>query len=345
MGISPHQFVAEIKQQARGLGFDLAGIAPAEPSRYREYLRQWLDDGQAGTMRYLHNRFEERTDPRVYLSGAASVICVAMNYHVPLQAVPPNERANHAKIARYALGDDYHEIIKGRLHELADWIRQREPSAITRACVDTAPVMEKDLTARAGVGWLGKNCCTINPAIGSWLLLGEIITTLNLPADEPAIDRCGTCRRCIDACPTGAITAPYKIDARRCISYLTIEHRDEIPAEFHRALGDWVYGCDICQDVCPWNGKAPAATDPAIQPRFPTGTIDLRELLAWRDEDYRQRLRGSAMKRVKLPMLQRNARVAASNLSDCNGLLHRRSAEDAENIATDKADEHGSLHS
>jgi epoxyqueuosine reductase len=176
--------------------------------------------------------------------------------------------------------------------------------------------MEKELAARAGVGWFGKNSCVINTGIGSWLLLGEIVTTLPLPADEPAVDRCGTCRRCIDACPTGAITAPYQLDARRCISYLTIEHRERIPDEFHAALGPWLYGCDVCQDVCPWNARAPVADDPALQPRFPTGTIDLRELLSWRDEDYRARLRNSAMKRVKLPVLQRNARVVADNLKD-----------------------------
>jgi len=310
-----HTFAGEIKRRARDIGFDLVGIASAEPSQYRDYFRQWLDDGRAGTMQYLGKRFDERSDPRNYLSEAASVICVAMNYHVPLEPVADSERQHHAKIARYALGDDYHELIKSRLHSLADWIRERAPLAQTRACVDTAPVMEKELAARAGVGWFGKNSCIINESIGSWVLLGEIVTTLKLPADAPAIDRCGTCRRCIDACPTGAITAPYQFDARRCISYLTIEHREAIPNEFHAAMGPWLYGCDICQDVCPWNGRAPAATDPALQPRFPTGTIDLRELFNWRDEDYRERLRHSAMKRVKLPVLQRNARIVSENLN------------------------------
>ncbi len=310
----PHQLAGEIRSRARSLGFDLVGIAPAEPSRYREYLRQWLDDGQAGTMQWMTKRFEERTDPSVYVPEARSVICVAMNYHVPLEKVPETEREHHAKVARYALGDDYHDIIKKRLHHLSDWMRGVTPGAITRACVDTAPVMEKELSMRAGVGWVGKNTCLINPRIGSWLLLGEVVTTLDLPVDEPAVDRCGTCRRCIDACPTGAITAPYQLDARRCISYLTIERREPIPDEFHEGIGEWLYGCDICQEVCPWNGKAPAASDPLLRPRFPTGTVDLREVLNWRDEDYRARLRGSAMKRVKLPVLQRNAKIVASNL-------------------------------
>ena len=306
-----HQLAAEIKQQARLLGFDLAGIAPADPSAYREYLRDWLEAGQAGSMHWLTKRFDERTDVEVYLPGAASVICVALNYHVPLEPVPETERGHRGRIARYALGDDYHELIKARLHALADWIRTRRPDAESRAAVDTAPVMEKELAARAGIGWMGKNTCVINPHAGSWLLLGEIITTLSLPPDNPAIDRCGTCTRCIDACPTQAITAPYQLDARRCISYLTIEHRDEIDPSLIPLIDDWLYGCDICQDVCPWNTKAPAAIDPALRPRFASGSLDVHEVLEWDEPTYRERLRKSAMKRVKLPVLQRNARVVA----------------------------------
>lgn len=308
MGHNPHQLAGQIKAQAvRGLGFDLAGIAPADPSRYRDYLRQWLDNGRAGTMQYLARRFEERAGPAKYLPGARSVICVAMNYHAPLQAAPDDR----GRIARYALGDDYHEVMKPRLHALADWIRSQAPEAQTRAAVDTAPVTEKELAARAGVGWMGKNTCIIHPQMGSWLVLGELLTTLDLPADQPAIDRCGTCRRCIDACPTGAIAAPYQLDARRCISYLTIELRDEIPAELRDKLGNWLYGCDICQEVCPWNGKAPFGNHREFAPRFPTGGIDLREVAGWAEEDYRARLRHSAMRRVKLPVLQRNARLCS----------------------------------
>ncbi len=304
-----HQLAALVKQRARQLGFDLVGIAPADPSRYREYLREWLDDGQQGTMGYLARRFDERTNLATYLPEAKSVICVAMNYHVTLAELPENQRADHGKVARYALGEDYHELIKKRLHELADWVREQAPQSITRACVDTAPVMEKELSARAGVGWQGKNTCIINEGVGSWLLLGEIVTTLDLPTDEPAIDRCGTCTRCIEACPTQAITDAYQLDARKCISYLTIEHREEIPEDLASQLGDWVYGCDICQDVCPWNKRAPEATDLALQPRFKTGTINLRDVLQWGPTEYQTTLRGSAMKRVKLPVLQRNARL------------------------------------
>ncbi|HTW94149.1 MAG TPA: tRNA epoxyqueuosine(34) reductase QueG [Tepidisphaeraceae bacterium] len=297
----------ETKRRAGELGFDLAGIAPAEPSRYRHYFQQWLADGQAGEMGYLANRFAERTDPDVYLPGAKSVICVALNYHVEV-----DRPYGYGKIAQYALGDDYHEVIKPRLFQLADWLRQTFPGAQTKCAVDTAPVMEKDLAARAGIGWIGKNTCVINEKIGSWLFLGEVITTIPFPPDEPAIDRCGTCTRCIDACPTHAITAPYQLDARRCISYLTIEHRNQISADLQPAIGDWIYGCDICQDVCPWNRRAPETTEPRFQPRF-EGGLDLRELLGWRPTDFNQHLRGSAMKRVKLPILQRNAKLAAGN--------------------------------
>ena len=292
---------AQIKRRARELGFDLVGIAPATPSGYRHHFRQWLDSRQAGEMKYLAQRFDERTDPAAYLPGAASVIAVGLNYFVPLQPPP----AGHGRIARYALGDDYHQIIKGRLHQLADWIRQIAPEAKTRCAVDTAPVMEKELAARAGIGWIGKNTCVINHQIGSWILLGEVLTTLALPADEPAADRCGSCRRCIDACPTQAITEPYQLDARRCISYLTIEHRGQIDRELSAKCGDWMYGCDICQEVCPWNRDPPAAADPALRPRWPSGTLDPQDVLAWTDEDYRRQLKGSAMKRVKLPMLKR----------------------------------------
>lgn len=306
---------AQVKARAVALGFDLVGIASAEQSQYRDYFRKWLDEGQAGEMAYLSGRFEERADPVRYLPGAASVVCVAMNYYVPLKEVRQSERARYGRIARYALGDDYHEVMKVRLQALADWIRDAIPGSQTRACVDTAPVMEKELAARAGVGWLGKNGCVINARIGSWLLLGEVITTAALPPDEPAIDHCGACTRCLDACPTGAIAEPYRIDARRCISYLTIEHRSEIAPELEPRIGDWLYGCDVCQEVCPHNRSAPPATDPRLQPRFASGTVDLDEVINWSDDDYRRTLRGSAMKRVKLPVLRRNAQTVARNLN------------------------------
>ena len=196
-----------------------------------------------------------------------------MNYHFPLEPVGEEDRAYQGRIARYALGDDYHEIIKDRLHVLADWLRQIAPDAQTRAAVDTAPVLERELAGLAGIGWVGKNTCVIHPRVGSWLLLGQIITTLSLSADEPMPDHCGTCTRCIDACPTDAITQPYQLDASRCISYLTIEHRGEIPTEFHGPIGDWLYGCDICQDVCPHNSRAGGHRAAALRRDFPAARL------------------------------------------------------------------------
>jgi epoxyqueuosine reductase len=299
-----HELAAATKAKAKSLGFDRAGIASATPSDYHDYFRQWLDDGRAGTMKYLSARFDERTDPATYLPGAKTVICVAMNYFVPLSSQPTIGR-----IARYALGDDYHEIIKPRLHQLADWLRAQFPQAQFRCAVDTAPVMEKELAARAGIGWMGKNTCIISEEIGSWLFLGEVITTLELPPDPPATDRCGTCTRCLDACPTQAITSPYQLDATKCISYLTIEHTGDIPAEMQPKLSGWLYGCDICQDVCPFNRRAATSLEPRLVPRFPTGSLDPNEIQNWTPENYRATLRGSAMKRVKLPVLQRNAQL------------------------------------
>lgn len=304
-----HELAVQLKQQAQRLGFDLVGITSAEPSRYRDYLQSWLSAGNAGKMDWLTRRFDERVDPATYFPGVKSIICVAVNYHAKLAEAPADPSV---RIARYALGDDYHTVLKDRLHELADWLRKQQPEIQTRCAVDTAPLMEKELAARAGIGWLGKNTCIIHPRVGSWLLLGEILTTAELPPDVPAVDRCGTCRRCIDACPTQAITSPYQLDARRCISYLTIELRDDIPPEFRQGLNEWAFGCDICQEVCPWNYDPPSTTDVAFQPRFPSGRVELQEVLNWDQPTFAKQFRNSAVRRVKLPILQRNAALAAT---------------------------------
>ena len=305
----PYDLVRRIRRRAWSLGFDLVGIASAEPSRHSDYFRRWLDAGRGGEMAYLGDRFDERADPAVYFPGVRSVVCVGLNYHAPLE--PAGDDAG--RVARYALGDDYHAHVKPRLYDLADWLREAVPGGRAGCGVGSVAVLEKELAARAGIGWVGKNTCVIHPDVGSYLLLGEVMTTVDLPADEPAADRCGTCTRCIDACPTAAITAPYQLDASRCVSYLTIEHRGEIAADLRRGMGDWVYGCDVCQDVCPWNRRPPAAIDGRLTPRFPTGTVSLTDVLGWGLDDYRPQLRGSAMKRVKLPVLQRNAGIAREN--------------------------------
>jgi epoxyqueuosine reductase len=300
--------VDQIKAKAREIGFDLVGIAPAQPSIYADYFRQWLAAGRHGSMHYLANRVDERIDPNTYFPGVRSIISLACNYRVKLDTPPTGGR-----IAQYALGDDYHIVMTSRLHALADWLVSIEPTAKTRCSVDTAPVMEKELAARAGIGWMGKNTCIINEKIGSFVLLGQVLTTLDLPIDEPVDDRCGSCTRCIDACPTGAIDAPYQMDGSKCISYLTIEHRGEIPAELQPKIGNWIYGCDICQDVCPWNRKSLAGTDPAFSSRFADASLNPAQVLGWDKQQYRQQLKGSAMKRVKLPMLKRNAAIVQRN--------------------------------
>jgi epoxyqueuosine reductase len=240
---------------------------------------------------------------------------VAMSYHVP---TPPSGVAVPGRVARYARGLDYHKHLKRRLHDLADWLRQ-ETGEETRACVDTAPVLEREWAARAGVGWQGKNTLAIHTRRGSYLLLGEIITTAELAPDSPAVDRCGTCTRCLDACPTDALR-PYEMDPRRCISYWTIEHRGplaSIPDDIRRGTGDWLFGCDICQEVCPWNRKAPAATHPDVQPTplLATGVLDAEQVAAWSPEQYQQTLRGTAGKRAKLAQWRRNATVILQNRS------------------------------
>jgi epoxyqueuosine reductase len=308
--MTPAAIAEQIRIKGRQIGFDLIGIASTEPSNYSTYFRKWLDEGRNGSMQWLAERLEERIDPAAYFPGARSAICVACNYRVALEPMPATSAG---RMARYALGDDYHTIMKDRLHDLADWLRAAFPGTKTRSSVDTAPVMEKELAVRAGIGWMGKNTCVINPDIGSFILLGQILTTLDLPADQPADDRCAVCRRCIDACPTGAITAPYQMDASRCISYLTIENRGEIPAELQPMIGDWLYGCDVCQDVCPWNRRTPETTDPAFAPRFPSGSLPWKRVAEWTEEQYRTELKGSAMKRVKLPMFKRNAAVVERN--------------------------------
>jgi epoxyqueuosine reductase len=311
-GHDVHELAGRIKGMAREMGFDLAGIAPAGASQYRDYFRQWLDDGNAGTMDWLARRFDERVDPAVYFPGAKSVVCVAVNYFVTLEE-PTIDAANPAgRVARYALGNDYHDWMKRRLHLLADWMRQTT-GCQTRCGVDTAPIMEKELAARAGIGWLGKNSCIINERIGSWLFLGEVMTDLELPPDEPAVDRCGTCRRCIDACPTGAIMGPYQLDATKCISYLTIEHDGPIDVALKSHVGSWLFGCDICQDVCPFNSRPTSATDGDVQPRLPDGHVKLADVLAWDVDRYRKEFRNSAVRRVSLPILQRNAAIVSTN--------------------------------
>jgi len=293
-----------VKKIGLDAGFDLVGITSATQSKHSDYFRSWLEAGRAGSMRFMKDRVEERLDPSLYLPGAQSVVCCAMNYAVPVEVSASLK--DPVKIARYALGVDYHEHIKPRLWKIADYIRTTFPGERTVSGVDTAPILERDLSARAGVGWVGKNTCVINEKLGSWLLLGEVITTLKLDFDDPAIDRCGTCRRCIDACPTHAIVDEYQLDPTKCISYLTIEHAGDIAKDLAEKLSGWMYGCDICQEVCPWNRRAPFTHISEFQPRVPHA-VERDQVENWDQQNYWDFTRKTAMRRVKLPQLKRNA--------------------------------------
>jgi len=304
-----------ITKLAHAQGFDLCGFAPAAPVERADYYRHWLASGRAGGMDYLHRHVTQRLDARELLPGARTVIVCGLNYHQEDPGAGSADNAARGRVALYAWGDDYHRVLKGKLFALADALRARagEPCE-TKVCVDTAPLLEREYAMQAGLGWIGKNTLVLNPRMGSYFFLGEIVTTLALPADPPAVDHCGSCRRCLDACPTDAFPAPYEMDAARCISYLTIECRDaELPAELQPHMGDWVFGCDVCQQVCPFNQAAPPTREPRLAVRPPGPAPKLTDLLNWTDEDYREVLRGSAIKRAKPDMLRRNARIAATN--------------------------------
>ncbi len=303
-----------IKARARELGFDACGIARAEDIPELRFFDQWLARGYDGEMGYLRRTAERRRDARAVVPGARSVIATATNYNTDRPYTTEIADPSIARVSRYAWGDDYHVVIGKRLDALLVWMHDtsNEPFA---ACsyVDTGPVLERVYAQHAGIGWIGKNTCLINPQLGSWLFLGEIVCTLDVPPDAPGFDQCGTCSLCIEACPTEAITAPRVLDARRCISYLTIEKRGDIPDEFHADIGAHVYGCDICQEVCPWNQRAPASADPAWQPRGVWDHVTVDQLASRSDDELRAAMKGSAMQRTKIAGLRRNLAVASAN--------------------------------
>ena len=329
-----------IVDQAKSLGFELCGVARAERFPELDQTSEWLARGYAGEMKYLAD--PRRSDPRSVLPGIQSVIVCLLNYNTaqPLSTDPSVLGADgepHGWISRYAWGDDYHEVLRGRLDGLVEYLRERfaEPFE-ARAYVDTGPIQERVLAKYAGLGWLGKNTLLLNQMLGSFFFLGVILTTLDLEptlgANElPPPDLCGSCRRCLDACPTQAFVEPYVMDARKCISYLTIELRRSIPEEYREAMGNHVFGCDICQDVCPWNRRAPIATIPQFQPKVfssfeenPAGTSlpsqdeslflpRLEWLAGLNESDFRELFRGSPIKRTKWRGLVRNTCIALGN--------------------------------
>ena len=297
-----------IREIANECGFELAGIASAHPSADFERYREWVADGMAGEMRYLTDRRAEvRGDVRNLLPSARSVICVGKLYNTP----DPPQQPGDAKISRYARGQDYHVVMRRALEEMVARLTAIEPFE-WKICVDTAPLLERSFARAAGLGWIGRNTCLINEPLGSWFFLGEIVTSLQLDAAAPPPDRCGSCTRCIDACPTQAIVPSlegWQVDSRLCISYLTIELRGPIPEELHAGMGEHVFGCDICQDVCPWNARAPFTADPD----FAGTTISLEALAQLTPEEFRVRFGHTPVARAKHAGILRNAAVALAN--------------------------------
>ena len=321
---------SEIKAHARTLGFDACGIAPAADHPELRFYREWLDRGYAGDMAYLQRTADRRADVREIMPSAQTVIVTATVYNTDRPYSTEAADPDRAQIARYAWGDDYHDVVGARLESLLAWMRRQSAAPFEARCyVDTGPVQERVYAQHAGVGWIGKNTCVINPDLGSWVFLGVIICSLPLAVDAPSPDQCGTCTLCLEACPTQALVAPGVLDATRCISYLTIELRGGIPDEHAGGIGSHVYGCDICQEVCPWNAVAPRSDDAAWQPRPAWDRVDLLTLSQRSDDELAAALRGSPMRRTKVQGLRRNLAVALANrpgqaITDAEGTPSKR---------------------
>jgi epoxyqueuosine reductase len=312
----------DVKRQAAGLGFDVCGVAPAEGFPELAFFREWLARGYAGEMQYLERTAERRADVRAVMPSARSVISLGTVYNTDRPYSTEESDPGQAAIARYAWGDDYHVVIEERLQRLVARMRATHPEPFeARTYVDTGPVQERVYAQHAGLGWIGKNTCVINPELGSWLFLSAIICSLPLEPDLPALDQCGTCTLCLDACPTGALVEPYVLDSRRCLSYLTIELKGPVPDGLRTDIGRHAYGCDICQEVCPWNLSPTTAVthEPAWVAR--PGLDGPRLLDLWRrsDDELRALLKGSAMKRAGVKRLRRNLAVALGNSGDPEG--------------------------
>jgi epoxyqueuosine reductase len=314
-----------VKARALAVGFDRVAIGPAGPPAHGEDFARWLDAGYGEGMDYLQRTRAERQEPARLLPDAHAAVTVALAYG------PRDDDPSWSVVSRYARGGDYHEVMRPRLKALVDYLREAGgPDVQSRAAVDTSAVLERDLAAAAGLGWIGKNTNLISPRGGSYFFIGTVLTTAVLVHDGPVADHCGTCTACLDACPTEAFVGPWVLDARRCLAYLTIEHRGDIGDEWKPAMRDWLFGCDVCQEVCPWNRKAPPAREPALAPAAPLGPLEA--LLELDDAAFRQRFRGSAMSRAKRAGLARNAALMLGNRGD-------RSAAPALRRALGDADE------
>jgi epoxyqueuosine reductase len=306
---------ARIKVKGNELGLGAVGIASIAPSEHAARLDDWLRHGFAGEMRYMERTAEARVDPRGRFPWARSAVVAAVPY-LPYRGDRQAQAGLVKHVARYAAGRDYHRVLGERLAALARFIEAEAPGAQTRAYADTGPVLERELAARAGLGWFGKNTNLIGPRGNSWLLLGEILSDLDLPPDGPVADRCGRCTACIDACPTGAIPGPYLVDSNRCISYLTIELRGQIPAARRADLGDWAFGCDICQEVCPWNRKTEPVQDEAFRPGAALEDRSLADLVRLDAAAFEAECKPAALERPRRRGLVRNALIVAANTKD-----------------------------
>jgi epoxyqueuosine reductase len=305
----------EIRRWGTELGFQKIGVSDIDLESAAGRLRDWLSDGLHGEMEYMHRHGSRRTRPAELVPGTLRVISARMDYLPESQDAACNllDHDSKAYVSRYALGRDYHKVLRGRLRALARRIEERIGSFGYRVFVDSAPVLEKPIAEKAGLGWIGKHTNLIDRDTGSWFFLGELYTDLPLPLDEPEISHCGTCRACIDVCPTGAIVAPYRLDARRCISYLTIELKGTIPQEFRKAIGNRIYGCDDCQLFCPWNKFARSTSEKDFAPRHGLDDAELVELFDWSEETWLARTEGSAIRRIGYERWLRNIAIALGN--------------------------------
>lgn len=306
-----------LKARARQLGFELVGIATAAPADGFDRFLDWLDRGCAGEMVYLRRQASARRHPDSILPAVRSVVMLGMNYHCK----PGGANSESARIASYALGQDYHDVLRSKLNELLAWVQTESPDAHGRGVVDTAPLLERDFARRAGLGWVGKNTMLLNKRLGSFFFLGALLLDLALAPDSPFdATHCGSCTACLDACPTHAFLGPYQLDSRLCVSYLTIELRGSIPEALRPGVGSWLFGCDICQDVCPWNRKAPLGTESALRPRDDLEAIDPINLFKMDAEEFRRHFRHTALWRTKRQGLLRNAAIVLGNTGGAGAL-------------------------
>jgi epoxyqueuosine reductase len=326
----------ELVDFARELGFDSCRIAAAVPPAHAHEFGDWLNAGAHGEMQYMKRGEEKRRDPKKILAGAKSIIVLAINYFQGAQSAAERTAVATGRIARYAWGDDYHDVIAAKLKKIDNFLS--EFGGEQKCYVDTGPILERDYAAEAGIGWHGKSTMLIDGELGTWFFLAEILTTLELPADEPVRDRCGTCERCIKACPTGAITGPHKLNARRCISYLTIELKGSIPLELRPLLGDRIFGCDDCLEACPWNRFAKVSRESAFAARRSTIGFALRDYLRLSETEFRSLFGNSPIKRIKRRGFLRNVCVALGNVGTGEDLAAlERAAADSEPLVAEHA--------